>query len=384
VERENLNIKCVYQKHPTHILLNFVACAMLIADFIRGITMMYTTSPKKILIINILDILRRYTDENHRLSQKDILEILENEYSMKVDRKAIKRNLVNLIEFGYNIEYSESVRKNKNGEEEILYTDWYLVRDFSDAELRLLIDSLLFSKHIPYSQCKDLIDKLKGLSNTYFNAKVKHIRNLPENNPMNKQLFLTIEVLDEAISKGKQVSFTYNAYDTDKKLHPRKNDMGEARKYIINPYQIVATNGRYYLICNYDKYDNVSNYRLDRITNIQLLGSNAKPMKKVVGLESGLNLPKHMAEHIYMFAGKSIAVKFRAAKYIISEIIDWFGQDVKFSNDTDDMVDVQVNVNEQAMVFWALQYGQHIEVVEPAGVREKVKNATMEIARKYT
>lgn len=112
---------------------------------------MYTKPSKKMLIMNILDILMKYTDQDHRLSQKEILDILANEYDMKVDRKAIKRNLLNLIDFGYDIEYSESVRINKKGEEEILYTDWYLQRDFSDAELRMLIDSLVFSKHVPYS-----------------------------------------------------------------------------------------------------------------------------------------------------------------------------------------------------------------------------------------
>ena len=112
---------------------------------------MYTIPPKKMLIINILDILRRYTDENHRLSQKEITEILENEYNMTVDRKAVKRNLMNLIDFGYHLEYSESIRVNKNGEEETMYSDWYLERESNNAELRLLIDSLLFSKHIPYS-----------------------------------------------------------------------------------------------------------------------------------------------------------------------------------------------------------------------------------------
>ena len=112
---------------------------------------MYTKQPKKLLIMNILDILRRYSDADHRLSQKDIIDILQTEYEMVADRKAIKRNLMNLIDFGYNLEFSESVRRNKDGEEEVIYTDWYLERDFSDAELRLLIDSLLFSKHIPYS-----------------------------------------------------------------------------------------------------------------------------------------------------------------------------------------------------------------------------------------
>ena len=146
---------------------------------------MYTKQPKKLLIMNILDILRRYSDADHRLSQKDIIDILQTEYEMVADRKAIKRNLMNLIDFGYNLEFSESVRRNKDGEEEVIYTDWYLERDFSDAELRLLIDSLLFSKHIPYSQCKELIEKIEGLSNRYFKSKVRHVRNLPVDQPQN-------------------------------------------------------------------------------------------------------------------------------------------------------------------------------------------------------
>lgn len=75
---------------------------------------MYTIQPKKMLILNILEILRKYTDEDHRLSQKAIVDILRTEYNMMVDRKAIKRNIMNLIDFGYNIEYSESVRMVPN------------------------------------------------------------------------------------------------------------------------------------------------------------------------------------------------------------------------------------------------------------------------------
>lgn len=339
---------------------------------------MFTAQPKKLIIMNILDILKKYTDADHRLSQKDIVEILEREFDMKTDRKAVKRNLMNLIEFGYDIEYNEISRmiKNKNGEaeENLILSDFYLNRDFTDSELRLLIDSVLFSKHVPYSQCKEVVQKLENLSNIYFKLKVKHIRNLPENAPTNNQLFLTIEILDEAISKGLQVSFTYNNYDIDKKLHPRKNSEGKEREYIINPYQIVATNGRYYLVCNYDKYDNVAHYRLDRITNIQLLDTPVKPKDKVKGLENGLDLPKHMAEHLYMFSGESIIVKFIAKRYIITEVIDWFGKDVKFSNATDDEVTVTVKVNEMAMQLWALQYARHIRVISPQSLVEKIKN----------
>ncbi len=54
---------------------------------------MYTIQPKKMIIMNILNILEKYTDEDHRLSQKDICEILNDEYMMKTDRKTVKKIL---------------------------------------------------------------------------------------------------------------------------------------------------------------------------------------------------------------------------------------------------------------------------------------------------
>ena len=344
---------------------------------------MYGKQPKKMLIMNILDILKKYTDENHRLSQKEIMDILEREYDMKVERKAVKRNLLNLIDYGYHVEYSESVRINKNGEEENVYTDWYLEREFSDAELRLLIDSLLFSRHIPYSQCKMLIEKLENLSNRYFKSRVKHIQTLPDNELPNRQLFYTIEILDQAITKGRQVSFHYNEYHTDRMLHPRIDQEGNVRTYIVNPYQMAAVNGRYYLICNYDKYDDVSNYRVDRITDIKLLETPVKPMKKVKGLEHGLNLPKHMAEHVYMFTGESVPVTFRAKKYLMTDLFDWFGKDMKFSDETEEEVTVRVTVNLDAMRKWALQYALHVKVLKPERLVDMLKEDVRQAAEQY-
>lgn len=344
---------------------------------------MYAVQPKKFLIMNLLSILRKYTDYDHRLSQKDIIELLESEFQMKVERKAIKRNLMNLIDAGYPLAYSESIRRGRNGEEEVVYTDWYLEREFTDAELRLLVDSLLFSKHIPYNQCKELIEKIEGLSNQYFKAKVRHICNLPEDMPENKELFLTIEVLDEAISKNRQVEFSYCDYGTDKKLHPRTNSKNVPKRYLVNPYQMVATNGRYYLIGNYEKYDNISHYRVDRITDIQIKDCPAKPQRKIKGLEYGLNLPKHMAEHIYMFAGESSRVVMRIKKYIVGEVIDWFGQDVRFSDETEGEVIAQVSVNLGAMRYWALQYASHVTILAPQSLVETVKGDLIEASNRY-
>ena len=340
--------------------------------------MAYTKTGKKLLIVNILDILRTCTDEDHRLSQKEIADILRDKYDMPVDRKAVKRNLMDLIEFGYEIEYTETIRVTPNPktgepEENRMLSDFYLVRDFTDGELRLLIDSLLFSKHVPYSQCRALVGKLEGLSSKYFQSRIGHIRTMADNAPQNKQLFLNIETIDEAITNGKQIAFHYNSFSTDKKMHPRKSADGSVREYVINPYQIAAANGRYYLICNYDKYDNVSNYRLDRITDIRLLDTPVKPMRQVRGLEHGLDLPKHMAEHIYMFGGESAPVTFTVKKNLLNDVMDWFGSEITFLEETDDAVTAKVTVNLAAMRLWALQYALYVRILSPQSLADNVR-----------
>ena len=93
---------------------------------------------------------------------------------------------------------------------------------------------------------------------------------MPDDKTDNKHLFLNIELLDEAITKQKKVSFNYTEYHTDKKMHLKKRSDGST-KYIVSPYQMAANDGKYYLICNFDKYDDISNYRLDRIMNLKIL-----------------------------------------------------------------------------------------------------------------
>ena len=350
--------------------------------------------PKKLLILYILDILQKYSDEEHRLSQKDIQDILKKEYEMSVDRKAVKRNLLNLMEYGSNIEYREVSRKDifkkktstsddnpqvltekEHSEDNLLWTDFYLRQKFTNEELRLLIDSLLFSKHIPYKQAKDLISKLESLSNVYFKSRSQYIYPLPVDRTDNKQVFYNISVLDEAIQKKKKVSFEYAEYHTDKKMHLKKREDGSIREYIITPYQMVAQEGKYYLICNYDKYDDISNYRVDRIRNIQILEENGKPFEtlKWSGHQK-MDLSKYMKEHVYMYSSENAFVKFRIIKAMISDVMDLFGKDVIFSEETDTHVVVSVHVNERAAEQFAKNYAPDVIVLQPKRLWDKLRD----------
>lgn len=337
--------------------------------------------PKRLLILNILNILKQYSDENHRLSQREIADILESEYDMAADRKAIRRSLLDLINCGYQIEYSEVIRmipnpKTGQPEESYIWSDFYLEREFTDSELRLLIDGLLFSRHIPYSQCKDLVEKLEGLSNVYFRSRVRHIAKMPEDRTDNKQLFLNIELLDEAISRCRKVSFHYLEYGVDKHLYPKARPDGTVREYVISPYQMAAREGKYYLICNYDKYEDISNYRVDRIADIKILDEPIKPFDKLRWAGGRpLDLTEYMKEHPYMYSSGNVRVKFRIVRAMISDVIDLFSSDVRFSDEDENGVTVTTTTNELAMEQFAKNFAPDVVVLEPESLREKVKSS---------
>ena len=323
---------------------------------------MYATGNKKMLNMLILEILKEYSDQEHRLTQQEIIRLLKSNYDMVCDRRSVKNNVVCLRELGYEISMEDGY--------------YLLEREFDDVELRMLIDSVLFAKFLTQKQAKTLIEKLKSIGNKYFSAKVNHIINLPElRHGYNKQLMYVLDTINEAISQHKKISFVYNQYGSDFKLHPKREE-----KYIVNPYQMVANNGFYYLIGNYDKYDDISHYRLDKMTCVE----KVKQQNQVMGLEQGLNLPKHMAEHIYMFSGGSVTINMLVDETIIGELVDWFGNDFYvIKKRQNNQVLVRLRCNEQAFFYWTLQYGPYVEVLEPVSLRRKIAEAVSEMNEKY-
>ena len=327
---------------------------------------MYGTANKKMLNMLILEILQQYSDENHSLTQQEITKLLNQNYGIECDRRSVKNNVMSLKEMGYDIATDKGYR--------------LLSREFDDTELRILIDSILFSKSVSTKQAQGLIAKLRKLASNYFNAKVSHVSNLPElNRTINKQAMYSLDAINDAIAEKKKVQFIYNEIGTDLKLHPKRQE-----PYIVNPYQIVANNGRFYLIGNYDNHDNVAHIRIDKMTDVKLLEEKVKPMNNVLGLEKGLNLPKHMAEHIYMFGGESIPVKIKTTSDMIGQLVDWFGTDIKVIEEKADNIVVRVDCNYSAMRYWALQYGPHVEVLSPMGLREQLMEDSINMAEKYS
>ena len=112
---------------------------------------MMPESGKRIVILYILQILRKYTDADHTMTQQQIVDKLMSEYGIEVNRATVRRNLIDLIDAGYDIMYDEVVRSHidkKIGEKEenVIYTNLYYEHDFTESELHMLIDGLLFTR----------------------------------------------------------------------------------------------------------------------------------------------------------------------------------------------------------------------------------------------
>lgn len=333
--------------------------------------------PLKNNLIMILDILKNHSDADHKLTQKDIQNYLKTDYDMVCDRKTVKRNLMNLIEFGFDIEYSEIERSGR--ESNIIITDIYYNHVLEDSEVKLISDSLLFSKYISARQTKQLIEKIESLSSPFAVNMLKNSVNYETlGHTENPQIFLTIEVLNEAIKKHRQVTFSYCEYKADKKLHP-KHDY----QHLVNPYYTVTSNGRYYLIGNVDKYNNLANFRVDKIKDIDICDNPAKPIRKLDGCKDGFQLSAYMKEHIYMFGGETVHARLEVNTSLIGQIIDWFGREFDVISDNGEKCVISLTVNENALFYWAMQYGEYVEVMTPKRVRERINEAVRGMSEKY-
>ena len=311
---------------------------------------------KKLALLRILQILHKYSDIQHPLTQEKIAYYLDSEYGIVIERKAISRNISLLMDADVEIGHCRD--------------GYYLeTREFEDTELKLLVDSVLCNQNITAKHSADLIEKLCKLSNKYFRSHVKNVYAVKDwNKSDNAALFFNIEMIDMAINEGKQVQYDYNKYGKDKKLH--KSSFQRA-----TPYQLILHNQRYYLMGYSEYWGNMIFHRLDRITNIKIYDAPAYPLRKVPGYESGIDYKKISTTMPYLHSDKPERVEMLADAWVIDQVVDWFGKDLAV-RETDDPEKIIISLwaNPYAMSLWALQYVNYIEVISPAHLRNKIRD----------
>ena len=195
---------------------------------------------------------------------------------------------------------------------------------------------------------------------TYTKRSFYHVHNvsaLPHGD--NPEFFLSIELINEAIEQNKKISFDYYHYGLDLRLHKRKD-----HPYIVNPYEMMVSNGHYYLAGNTDAYDNISHYRIDKIRHVVIMEEVRKDIHSLEEGRHGLSLPTHMMEHIYMFSGPSESVVLVFQNQIIDQIVDWFGTAIRIEPKDEKTSYLYGKVNRNALRYWLKQYDEFVEEVK--------------------
>ena len=120
---------------------------------------MASESNKKLSILYTLEILKEYSDENHLLTQSDIISKINQVYGMECERKSIAMNIESLIELGFDI-----IKVPHKG-------CFMGERVIEPSEVSFIVDALFSSKSINGKQAKDLAEKISSCRLTILHQK---------------------------------------------------------------------------------------------------------------------------------------------------------------------------------------------------------------------
>lgn len=316
---------------------------------------------KMLIDMYIMEILMNHSSFANRLYQKDIINYLDMEYNLRVSRNTLAGYVGELREHGYIA-----------GERGI-----YCIRRFTNIEIKILINSIMYSKAIPVNDIKEIANKLNDmlepeernrLKNTYFINNTNHTDN--------EKVCEIVETIDRAIEKRKKIEITTCGYDI-------RGNLVEKGKRIVNPYYIVLEKSRYYLMC-YSGREDIEPRRIDRISSVKVLHEKRLEINQIEKYKTNsFSIDKYLKESVYMYSGNNERVTLKIRKDNIGDFIDWYGKEYSIVEMEDENVTVSIRANVNAVYFWALQYGSIAEVLKPITLREMIRDGLQEMLLKY-
>lgn len=308
-------------------------------------------------ILYILNILKKYSDEEHLLQIKDIKEKIKELYDVDIDPRTIRRN-INLLKekFGYDI---STYAENKEG--------YYILRDpdtdFEPGEIRAIIDQFSYANYITSSVANGIIKKCKNMLNIYENEKFKDYKIIANDTKTdNIEVIKNIEDISKAIYENKKIEFTYWKYELNNGL--KKVNVNTIK---CSPYAIIYSMQQFYLICLKDGATIMYTYRLDRMKKLNVLDESLSKRVKPKEVEN------YIKTNIAMFGGDNEEIEFNCNMELLDMVIEQFGKDIILTKVDEHTFNAKVNASINGFKFFALRNLENVMIVKPSKLKDQIK-----------
>jgi len=171
------------------------------------------------------------------------------------------------------------------------------------------------------------------------------------------------------------VKFKYFDYTVDKQLKFRRN--GEI--YSVSPYALTWADENYYLIAYHDRYNDISHFRVDRMSEIEI----SESVRPQISEFEDFNVAEYSKRVFGMFSGESEKVEIEFDNSLINVVIDRFGKDVRIYGKTETSFKIVTEVATTGTFFgWLLMFGEKARIVAPLNLIEAMKTylqSTLEV-----
>ena len=320
--------------------------------------------------IYILNVLKKYSDEDHQLSAVEIGRKVKEIYNVEIDPRTIRRN-INLLK--YKMDYDISTRE-ENGK------GYYINRDpdtdFEPGEIRAIIDNFSYENYIVPSVAKEIIKKCKNMQTVYENEKLKDYQIYSVNSKTeNAEVIKNIEDISDSIYHNNKIKFEYWKYEITKKLEKQI-----VSTPTVSPYAIVYNKQEFYLIGIKDGKDEFYHFRLDRMKNVKKLD------EKITIKRTKAQIKDFAESTVEMFGGQKEEIEAICDIRLLNAVLDIFGKNItieKISKD-DEHFKLIVDANALGFKMWAMRNIDLVEVKKPITLREEMRKIVEEASKKYS
>lgn len=308
---------------------------------------MAKTENQKLKLLVLLDIFKKYTDEENGITMSQIITELDNA-GIQAERKSVYADIQRLNEYGCEITGSK-----QRG----TFSYYLLNRDFDLPELKLLVDAVQASKFISEKKSNELIRKIEALASKPQAAKLQrqvYVANRIKTDY--ESVYYNIDDLNEAINSDKQIEFDYYAWNLNKKMELREN----GHKTNISPWALMWDDENYYMVAYDENSGLIKHYRVDKMRKIKITSEHRKGKDKF----DKFDMAVYAKKVFNMFTGNEQVVKIEFDRSMIGVVIDRFGKDVMIIPSGKDKFVINVKVNISNMFFgWVIGLGGNAKIL---------------------